>query len=456
MKPTRGPLQVSTANPRYFRDRDGRMVWLTGSHTWANLATDQGDAVFDFTEYLRWMRSLGHNFIRGWNWDLPWSRQGFNGGPFRFGPQPFERTGPGDATDGRPRFDLGRRNSAFFDRVRARTIEAAESGVYVSIMLFQGFAWQFNRLDHDGMPYDGRNNVNGIDAGPAGAAATLGEARVLTAQERYIEWVVDAVGDLDNVLYEIANEASPDSTAWQRHMIEVVRGAESRRGVRHPIGMTFQFDGGTLAALEQSKADWISPDSDPTTRAVPPVQSGGRVVVFDTDHGYDWRALRADGPARQRAWIWRCLMRGAGGVLFMDPYLAAIEIDGETRNAPQGVDPRDPSFGRKPDPFWNPLRRAMGHARRFAEALPLEIVQPRPDAASTGWCLAGDGFVAAYTPSPGRVRVDVRPGRQQVTWFDPATGAWTWEEVLVAPADGRLILTATGRADGAVVVRAID
>ncbi|NYE19013.1 hypothetical protein [Microbacterium immunditiarum] len=425
MSRTRGPLRRCRDNPRYFEDADGRFVWLTGSHTWANLATDQGNAAFDFTSYVRWAARLGHTMIRGWNWDLPHSRQGWNGGPFDFAPSPFARAGPGLATDGRPRFDLTRPEPAFFDRLRDRVLEAGESGLYVSIMLFQGFAWQFNRADDDGMPYDGRNNVNGVDAGRAGAAATLGDPAVLAAQERYVRWVVDAVGDLDNVLYEIANEAAPSSTTWQHHLIGVLRTEQERRGMRHPIGMTHQFDGGSLDALRTSGADWISPDCDEPTRRAPPPAEGEQVVVYDSDHGYDWRTLRSQPASEQRAWVWRCLLRGAGGVLFMDPFLARIEIDGVVRNAPRGRNPGDPAFGVALDPFWNPLREALGHARRFADALDLRTMLPRPGLADGGWCLADPGrSYAVFVPTGAAARIRLEPGVYDVRRFDPATGSW--------------------------------
>jgi hypothetical protein len=32
-----GPLRVHPDNPRYFTDGSGRAIYLTGSHTWANL-----------------------------------------------------------------------------------------------------------------------------------------------------------------------------------------------------------------------------------------------------------------------------------------------------------------------------------------------------------------------------------------------------------------------------------
>ena len=350
------------ANPRYFADATGAPVYLSGIHTWSDFATDQGESRFDYPGFLRSMADLDLNLFRGWVWDLPRSRQGPNGGPFRFRPSPWRRTGPGLATDGEPRFDLGAWDEAYFERVRIRTQQAAELGIYVAIMLFQGYGWQFDRAADDGFAYDGRNNINGVDCGPGADAFTLEHPEVVAVQEAYAAHVADAVAGLPNVLFEIANEAGPSSTAWQYHHIRRLREHLRRHGRHEPVGMTFQFDGGTLAALEQSTADWISPDCDPVTRAEPPVADGRAVIVYDSDHGYDWRSLRRDGPAGYRSWLWRTFCRGAHALL-MDPWLARIEIEGEVRNAPLGVDPDDPRFGLRPDPFWEPYRIAHGVMR---------------------------------------------------------------------------------------------
>src|SRR6185503_17602256 len=116
----------------YFTDHTGQPIYLTGSHTWANFAMDQGvsdpPAPFDYNGFLEFLRAHGHNFFRGWMWDLPFSVQGHNGGPFRWSPMPWLRTGPGLATDGKPKFDLTKFDQAYFDRVRARTFTARMKG----------------------------------------------------------------------------------------------------------------------------------------------------------------------------------------------------------------------------------------------------------------------------------------------------------------------------------------
>ena len=54
-RPAGGPLRVHPDNRRYFTDGSGRAVYLTGSHTWANLV-DMGPRNppprFDFNAYL--------------------------------------------------------------------------------------------------------------------------------------------------------------------------------------------------------------------------------------------------------------------------------------------------------------------------------------------------------------------------------------------------------------------
>src|SRR6516162_4109210 len=69
-----GPLRVHPKNPRYFADGNGRAVYLTGSHTWANLQ-DQGPKdppkPFDYGAYLDFLVERNHNVIRLWAWSRP-------------------------------------------------------------------------------------------------------------------------------------------------------------------------------------------------------------------------------------------------------------------------------------------------------------------------------------------------------------------------------------------------
>ncbi len=68
-----------------------------------------------------------------------------------------------------------------------------------------------------GIPFNSKNNINGIDGDSNGDGIgteidTLANPAVTRIQEHYVRKVIDTVNDLDNVLYEICNEAGPYST----------------------------------------------------------------------------------------------------------------------------------------------------------------------------------------------------------------------------------------------------
>ena len=121
-----GPLTVHPANPRYFVDGNGQIVYLTGSHYWLNLQdgvlTDPPPA-FDYSTYLDFLEAHNHNFFRLWTWEqskwvVEWAS------PYYFAPTPYSRPGPGNALDGKPKYDLTQFNQVYFDRLRERVIEA--------------------------------------------------------------------------------------------------------------------------------------------------------------------------------------------------------------------------------------------------------------------------------------------------------------------------------------------
>src|SRR5216684_2872266 len=116
-----GPLVVSEANPRYFtvgsgEAADRKAVYLTGSHIWNNFHDGLGPGNAapptpernDYDAYLDFLVDHGHNFIRLWRWEH--FRSQAAGGVFHLcmTPQPWQRSGPGTASDGKPRFDLAR------------------------------------------------------------------------------------------------------------------------------------------------------------------------------------------------------------------------------------------------------------------------------------------------------------------------------------------------------------
>jgi hypothetical protein len=76
-------LRVHPTNPRDLADGNGRPVYLTRSHTWANVQDVRGyDWVTDFPEtggfeaYLKWRQSHNRNFVRLRIPEHAWHAQG--------------------------------------------------------------------------------------------------------------------------------------------------------------------------------------------------------------------------------------------------------------------------------------------------------------------------------------------------------------------------------------------
>ncbi len=403
-----GPLAVHPQNLRYFQNTATKeAVYLTGSHTWANLV-DIGPSdpppQFDFDKYIDWMAKLNHNFMRMWTWELvSWDTKANGEGKHHTSaPQPYARTGPGNALDGKPQFDLLQYDPVYFERLAKRVAAAREHGIYVSVMLFEGWGLQFSPGAWEGHPFNPKNNINGIDGdtnhdGKGVEVHELGNQTVTDIQQLYVRKVVDTINGFDNVLYEISNENHPPSTQWQYQVIRFIKEYEKTKPNQHPVGMTFQYQGGTNQALFDSPADWVSPNPDGGYRDDPPATDGRKVILNDTDHLW--------GIGGSQGWVWKGFTRGYN-VLFMDPY------DGEV-------------LGQPLDPKWDPVRRSMGYTLQYARKMDLAQARPTPEVASTKHCLANPGKqYLVYRPAgqTGPVTVKLERGTYRHEWFDPGSG----------------------------------
>ncbi|MCI0590110.1 MAG: DUF6298 domain-containing protein [Gammaproteobacteria bacterium] len=409
-----GPLRVSPVNRRYFMDGNGQIVYLAGAHTWLNLQdgveTDPPPK-FGYTMWLNFLESQNHNFFRLWVWEqAKWSVEASS--PYYFDPLPYLRTGTtnGLALDGKPKFDLTQSNQAYFDLLRQRVVEAGERGIYVSVMLFNGWSVAYPKGSNKnnnpwlGHPFNARNNVNDVNGDADGDNSgeevhELSNPMVTALQETYVRKVIDTVNDLDNVLYEISNESHGGSVAWQYHMIDYIHRYEAGKPKQHPVGMTVIFPDGRNADLYASNAEWVSPKGGLHDR---PVADGLKVVVADTDH--------LCGICGDAKWAWMSFIRGENP-LFMDQYDDSYRLEGGGYK-----------LGNRNDVD---LRKNLGYTRRYAERMNLAAAVPRGDLASSGYALVNPGTeYLVFVPDGGQVTVDLRgtSGDLNVEWLDPATG----------------------------------
>jgi hypothetical protein len=400
-----GPLRRFAANPRYFTANGKTAVYLTGAHTWPEVV-DRGSSSpppkFDYLGFLNKLRSWHHNFIRLWVLDNFRDEDTNGNGAFNTAPLPYARTGPGKALDGLAKFDLTRFDPQYFSRLRTRIVQARDRGIYVSVMLFEGYVVQLSDPPWvwDGNPMNPANNINRINGdlnrdGRGTEIYTLASRRITRIQEAYVKRVVKTVANLDNVLFEIGNEMGSYSTGFQYHFIRYIRSLERGQRIHHPIGMTFQYQGGSNSTLFRSPADWVSTRDSLTN---PPIFPATKIVISDSDHHCGADCVDPD-------WVWRAFTRGQN-VIYMDSW--------GTLKTPLD-DPRSMS-----------VRITLGLARQYALRMNLATMRPRTDICSTQFCLVGPKQVLVYQPDAGKsFTLSLGSGtaaRYSVEWLNTANG----------------------------------
>lgn len=406
---TNGPLHACSPSSGYFCDASGQALLLTGSHVWQSMY--DRTVPYDYAGYLAFLQARGHNFIRLWAWEETIDPDNRIVGP----EYPWLRTGPGVATDGLPKFDLMQPNPNFYTRLQARVQAARDAGIYVSLMLFEGWELQFDTAHWAQHPFNPANNINGIDGGGANYHS-LSNATITNIQQLYVRQAIDTLNSLNNVLYEIANESLPTSAdaQWQYTMINFIHGYEAGLPQQHPVGMT--WEGGAEKSVRNnplwaSPADWISPGcvkcfgggSFDDYAGNPPASSGPKVVLSDTDHIY--------GEGGDGVWVWKTALRGLNP-LFMDGGIQTFPATNDWRNS---------------------ARNAMGKVRSYTQRAGLNTLSPQNSLASSGYCLCSttDYLSLAFPPNGNKaasVTVSLSTGTFSVEWVNANTG-----QVVVAP-----------------------
>jgi len=416
-KPFKGPLKVHPQNPRYFTDASGKAIYLTGSHNWANmndLGCTDPPPVFDWKKYLDFMTGHNHNFIRGWHSEntmvLGAEDCAKLSGNYYIFPLIYNRTGPGMALDGKPKIDLAKFNQAWFDRIRQRAIDAGKRGLYISIMLFQGWSVGGKNKDNDnafyGHPFNSANNINGINGDPNNDGQgleihTLQVPAITAIQKKYVKKVIDELNDLDNIIWEIGNECGKHSAKWQYHMIDFIKSYEAaKKPKQHLVWMSSYDIPDSVLFAKDCHADVVAPGRQVTNFRDPPEAHFNKIVILDTDHLW--------GIGGTAKWVWVSFIRGYHPI-FMD-----VIVTFNPKRNPM-------------DPQWIALRKAMGHTRIYAEKMNLAKATPQSVLSSTTYCLGQPGVeYLFYQPDPGKDFI----GRPQVgsyyyEWFNPEIGKVT-------------------------------
>jgi len=321
----RGPLRVSTVNGRYLTDNAGEPIFLAGWNYW-NFVQDGGSSdpppAFDFDAAISHTVSHGLNHMLFYQWDHM-----MHSGPWYMRYSPFARTGPGDAYDGNPKFNLTTWDTTYFNRMRTRIAQAAANGIYVTVNLWHGFSFTTWNAAWSDNPYKAANNINSIDGDPTSTGEgkdclTLVIPAVTAIQEDYVEHMIDVLNDLPNVIWQIAEEPDMsytrlghDPVEWTEYWIDYIQTYEAGKAKQHPV-LWAGPDGADEANQLASDAECMTPGNEM-------LSDGTKVVINDTDH-INWQSEEAK-------WPWRAFALGNGGFWIMDGGYSTYDDQGGTQ-----------------------------------------------------------------------------------------------------------------------------
>jgi hypothetical protein len=174
---------------------------------------------------------------------------------------PYPRTGPGDARDRLPKYDLDQWNPEFFQRLHEFLGAAEKRGIIVEVTLLADHhkpeIWELN-------PQHPLNNINKTPVIQPEEYITLRHQELWGRQRAFVEKIVRECNGYDNVFYEVCNEPQgnfpqqgggsvliderqraatntrPNPTheeidEWQRAVAKVIRDTESSLPKKHLI-----------------------------------------------------------------------------------------------------------------------------------------------------------------------------------------------------------------------------
>lgn len=439
--PVEVPLAQHPTNKRWATIDDEtdptkkEALLLAGPHTWDNLqdmvVPGSGRKAFPNNQYLDLLDNNGNNFIRLWVWE------GFEEGCPATEPNPrvWEKEGSG-------LYDLKELDAGYLPRLTQRIADAAARNMLVSVMLFQ-FHSKFEdpQTLAASSPWHEDANKNNVDGESRDILHTtdVEEEAQEHQQEYYVEDVVKALCDYDNIMWEVGNEIGEvgnnpleeAGTDWQKDIVDKIRAAEVEfcGGVKHIITVNSGWNGETYADLVEKTGADSAAYSDASSQSsgydVLPSQYPNILTFADTDHLRP--VLQSSDPYRKIDWVWKSFIAGMHPIHMEATYNPLHDPD-QTNPAcsVQGAvyDIDNASFP--------PARQSMGLASFLAYHVDLAKLRPNPGQCSLGnqdppYCLVHDDGAPvkeylAYSADDGAITIEMAPGEYLITWVDAETG----------------------------------
>ncbi len=253
-------VKIHPDNPKYLLFRGKPLALISASEHYGSVI----NRPFDFEKYLD--DAAAHNMTMTRTFLLYRELQSARNPSSPCKPEspdfiaPYVRSGPGNALDGEPIYDLDRWNPEYFDRLHRFLDAASKRGIVVELTVFSNTyadtIWALNPLRKD-------NNKQHIGNVEWEDYTSLKDRDIVSRQVSFARKIIDETSAYDNVYYEICNEpgggvpghSSPaDVDAWQEEMARVLRDELQRQGRPHLLSgqQAFTYGPKNLFALDAS------------------------------------------------------------------------------------------------------------------------------------------------------------------------------------------------------------
>jgi hypothetical protein len=245
-------VRINPDNPKYLLFRGKSLALITASEHYGSVI----NRPFDFEKYLDDAES--HKMTMTRTFLLFRELQSARNPSSPAKPEspdfiaPWARTGPENALDGEPVYDLDRWNAEYFDRLHRFLDAASKRGIVVELTVFSNtyadHIWALNPLRKQ----NNRQHVGDVDWEDY---TSLKNRDLVEKQTAFARKIIQETSGYDNVYYEICNEpgggvaghASPaDVDAWQDEMGRIMRQELQRIGRPHLLAgqRAFTYNGG--------------------------------------------------------------------------------------------------------------------------------------------------------------------------------------------------------------------
>jgi Cellulase (glycosyl hydrolase family 5) len=388
--------RIHPSDPHRFAV-NGSTWYLAGYTPALSVLIDQGNpSVSRYQSMMDKMAAYGINSFRNW----------FTAGqPYANTTVPYERTGPGLAADGRPRFDLNRFNQAHFDYFRQVVEYARARGIVVQLSIFDfwhGSAWiatgNGNPQQEFGLKHDfyvRGNNINGLDV-TSDVEWFNTSHPVFQYQKALVAKVIDTLGDQPNIIWEVCNEAYPEVRGypWQIALANYITSYEQSKGLTPHLVMPRDTPN-----HENSPGYMLHPDVRTIRSEMFAARNLNQPLIAHNDSSFDVAT-----PDYRRKEAWAVLTAGGHLDFFHFGMLWQSELD--SSDVSEGM-------------------RYIGYTNKFLNDLNVNLVGmvPADHLVTNGWCYArSGGEYVIYLISGGSTTVSNLPSQFTATWFNPRTG----------------------------------